>query len=156
MRFYTDEECKRWLGNRPKPDASGLERHCIAYPKTPSRALYVSQWIASNVMYRMPALLWVTEPDVWKSNWHLYYRLRQSYHDFRLMDEAPGHLFLEHESEDLATFVQLTILNGWDAYLLTRADYINLWFSNDEFIDAYSKEQSLIDIFRKNVEEKTS
>ena len=153
MRFLTDQECEQWLAGRPKPDASGLEWHCIAYPKTPSRQLYISQWIASNVTYRMDTLLWVTESGVWKSNWHLYYRLRQSYHDFRLEHEAPGHLFLEHEREDLATFIQLTILNGWDAYLLTRADYINLAFSNDEFIDVYSREQRLIDEFKTNVED---
>ena len=71
---------------------------------------------------------------IWPSseNWHLYYRLRQSYGDYRLLEETPGHLFLKHESEDLASFLQLAILNGWGRYLLAEADYVNVFFSHDE------------------------
>jgi len=57
---------------------------------------------------------------VWKSseNWQLYYRLRQSYADFRLLHEAPGHLFLDYEEPDFISFLQLVLQNGWDAHLL--------------------------------------
>ena len=67
-------------------------------------------------------LLRVTNPDVWGSNnnWHLYYRLRQSYGDRLLMWEAPGHLFLDYEMEDLATFLHVAMLFGWDADLKTE------------------------------------
>jgi len=64
---------------------------------------YLAHWIGSSLMYRRPALVWITEWGIWGSseNWHLYYTLRQSYGDLRLLHEAPGHLFLGHESEDL-------------------------------------------------------
>ena len=64
--------------------------------------------------------------SIWPSseNWHLYYKLRQSYGDLRLLHEAPGHLFLEHESDDLASFLQIAMLNGWGGYILTQADYV--------------------------------
>ena len=83
---------------------------------------------------------WVTEWGIWGSseNWHLYYKLRQSYGDLRLLHEAPGHLFLGHEPEDLASFLQLAMLNGWGGYILTEADYVNAFFSHDEYIDFYS------------------
>jgi hypothetical protein len=57
-------------------------------------------------------------------NWHLYYKLRQSYGYPRLLHEAPGHLFLGHESEDLTSFLQIAMLNGWGGYILTQADYL--------------------------------
>ncbi len=66
---------------------------------------------------------------------HLYYKLRQTYNDQRLLHEAPGHLFLEHEPEDLASFLQVAMLNGWGGYVLTEADYVNARFSHDEYID---------------------
>ena len=67
----------------------------------------MAHWIATSLTYRMPTLLWITEWSIWPSseNWHLHYKLRHSYGDLRLLHEAPGHLFLGHESEDLASFL---------------------------------------------------
>ena len=90
-------------------------------------------------MFRSPVLLWITEWGIWSSseNWHLYYKLRQSYGEQRLLEEAPGHMFLGHESEDFASFLHLAMLNGWGGYALTQADYVNLFFSHDEYIDFF-------------------
>ena len=88
----------------------------------------------------MPPLLWVTEWGIWPSseNWHLYYKLRQTYGDQRLLYETPGHLFLEHEAEDLASFLQIAMLNGWGGYVLTQANYVNAFFNHDEYIDFFA------------------
>src|SRR5208337_4967622 len=98
--------------------------------------------------FRMPALLCITESGIWggSENWHLYYKLRQGCGDRLLLDEAPGHLFLEYESEDLASFLQVAMLNGWDGYLLTQADYVNLFVSHDEYIDFYAEKSYLAEI----------
>jgi hypothetical protein len=144
LRFYTKEECEEWLRGRErlKPDAvpeTQVER--IGYPTEPHRIFGVAHWIANSLTYRMPTLLWITEWSIWPSseNWHLYYKMRHSYGDLRLLHEAPGHLFLEHESEDLASFLQIAMLNGWGGYILTQADYVNAFFSHDEYIDFFAK-----------------
>jgi hypothetical protein len=101
MRFYTTDECEEWLKGRErlKPDAvQGVLIEQISYPPTPGKILYYSHWIATALTYRMPTLLWITEWGIWTENWHLYYKLRQSYNDQRLLHEAPGHLFLEYEA----------------------------------------------------------
>jgi hypothetical protein len=143
MRLYTPSECETWLSGRQrqKPDVTpraNVER--FAYPSTPGRIRYLAHWTATSIPSRMPALLWITEWGIWPSteNWHLYYRLRQSYGDQRLLEEAPGHLFLAHEGEDLATFLQVAMLNGWGGYLLTEADYVNAFFSHDEYADFFA------------------
>ncbi len=112
----------------------------IGYPPEPHRIRFLAHWIASEIPYGMSVLLQITEWGIWPSseNWHLYYRLRQSYGDQRLLGEAPGHLFLGHEGEDLASFLQLSILNGWGGYILTEADHVNAFFSHDEFIDFFA------------------
>jgi hypothetical protein len=117
MRFCTKEECGDWLRGRerPKPDVvpeTQVER--IHHPPEPYRIFYMAHWIANSLTYRMPTLRWVTEWNIWPSseNWHIYYKLRQGYQDLRLLHEAPGHLFLGHESEDLASFLQIAMLNG--------------------------------------------
>jgi hypothetical protein len=142
MRFYTKDECERWLHDRGrlKPDASpGLQRERFSYPKEPHRIFYVAHWIAKSLTFRQPTLLWITEWSIWPSseNWHLYYSLRHNYADQRLLHEAPGHQFLEYESEDLSSFLQLAMLNGWGGYVLTHANYTNAFFSHDEYIDFF-------------------
>lgn len=77
----------------------------------------------------------------------MYYKLRQSYGDHRLLAEAPGHLFLEHEAEDLASFLQLAMLNGWGGYVLTQADYVNVFFSHDEYLEFFaSEDRNLVEV----------
>ena len=143
MRFYTKDECEEWLRGRGrmKPDAiPEIQNAHVDYPSLPHRICYLAYWIGSSLMYRSPALLWITEWGIWEGseNWHLYYKLRQSYGDLRLLHEAPGHLFLGHESEDLTSFLEVAMLNGWGGYILTQADYVNAFFSHDEYIDFFA------------------
>jgi hypothetical protein len=154
VRFYTSEECEEWLRarQRRKPDCTDeayVER--VEYPTEPHRVFVIAQWIAQSLTYRKPALLWLTEWGVWPSseNWHLYYRLRQTYNDQRLLREAPGHLFLEHEAEDLASFLQVAMVNGWGGYVLTEANYVNALFSHDEYIDFYAERDGNLANVRK-------
>ncbi|MGA2371351.1 MAG: hypothetical protein ACLPPV_24105 [Candidatus Korobacteraceae bacterium] len=152
MRFYTTEECEEWLRERKrsKPDdAPESQVEQADYRAEPHRIYHLAHWIASSLTYRMPTLLWITEWGIWSSgeNWHLYYKLRYSYGDTRLLHEAPGHLFLEHESEDLASFLQIAMLNGWGGYILTQANYVNAFFSHDEYIKFFAKvDGSLMDV----------
>jgi hypothetical protein len=144
LRFCTQEECEKWLSDRQrqKPDlVPGSHVRRVGYPPEPYRVFFLARWIASSLTHRMPALLWITERGLWPSseNWHLYYKLRQTYSDPRLLQEAPGHLFLEHEPEDLASFLQVAMLSGWGGYVLTEADYVNAFFSHDEYIDFFAK-----------------
>ena len=144
MRFYTQQECEDWLSSlkRRKPDTipdMRIER--IDYPAEPYPVFFLAHWIATSLTHRMPTMLWITEWGIWPTseNWHLYYRLRQTYSDHRLLHEAPGHLFLEHETEDLASFLQIAMLNGWGGYVLTEADYVNAFFSHDEYIAFFAQ-----------------
>ncbi len=142
MRFYTEKECAEWLSRqkRQKPDqVQGLITEKFDYPKAFSRMMYMAYWIASSVMFRKPALLWITEWGIWgESCSHLYYKLRQSYSDYRLLEEAPGHLFLGHETEDFTSFLQLAMLDGWGGYIITEIGHIDAFFSHDEFFRFYT------------------
>ena len=50
-----------------------------------------------------------------------------------------------YEIRDLASFLQLAMLNGRGGYVLTKADYVNILFSHDEFIKFYSADERLIE-----------
>lgn len=70
------------------------------------------------------AFLWIGAELRWnREALHLYYRLRQSYGDHRLVNEAPIHYCLPFEATDLLTFVQVGLLNSWRMELTTRQRY---------------------------------
>jgi hypothetical protein len=154
LRFYTKQECEMWLSDRQRqrPDLMlGVAVERIQYPPEHYRVFFVAHWIATELTHRRPALLFLTEWGIWPSseNWHLYYKLRQTYGDSRSLHDAPGHLFLEHEAEDLASFLQLSILNGWGGYVLTEAGYVNAFFSHDEYIDFFAENSEKLAEIRK-------
>ena len=43
--------------------------------------------------------------------------------EIRLLNEAPGHLFLDYEDAELASFLQLGIVNGWDMHVFPELAY---------------------------------
>jgi hypothetical protein len=143
MRFYKARQCEEWLAQRARvlPDKNkSLPAERFEYPNEAYRFFPIASAIAHSIVYRQPTLLWVTEWGIWPSseNWQLYYKLRQTYGDFQLLQDAPGHLFLEYESEDLGTFLQLAMLCGWGGYVLTEANYVNAFFSHDEYLDFFT------------------
>jgi|SRR5665213_2134520 len=136
MRFLTPSACDAWLAHAPTltDPTSTLS---VPLPPESGRLLFLAQLIAGEITFRQPCLMRVTEWNIWESNnnWHLYYRLRQSYGDLLLINEAPGHLFLNHEMEDLASFLHVAMLFGWDAELRPQAHYFAACLSHDGFID---------------------
>ena len=90
-----------------------------------------------------PCAWWLVWMDVGPEQWsggntHLYYRLRQSYGDFRLVDEAPCHLFYRHEWPDLLTFLQVGLLNLWNIHVVTDLDRGRLFVSRGGWLAATS------------------
>jgi len=132
-------------GDRPAHQR-GLQSLRFVFPQ-PGYRLYALAWaIADAIAFGDACLLWVTEYGVWPSseNTHLYYRLRASYGDQRVLHETPGHLCQKHEREDLATFLQLTMLFGWGAYLLPATDYVAAFCSHDEWLEFYARDQEVL------------
>ena len=144
MRFYTESECRDWLSRSSRKLPNGEDFKTFRAETKDNRAYPLSLMLAKETTYREPVLLWITEWAIWGSNenWHLYYTLRNLRGDYRLLHEAPGHFFLGHETEDLATFLQISLLNGWGGYILTAAGYVDAFFSHDEYINFFATEDS--------------
>lgn len=158
MRFLTCAECEVWI------KAAGLEEniptdenpygfHTLRCSIPFEKLSWFSRYIVNSCVPFDRCLLRLGEQGVWPSseNLHLYYRLRQSYSDLRLMDEAPGHLFLHYEFEDLVTFVQLCLMFLWDADLLTNLDYMSVILSHDEFVEFRTRDESRLEPIHKEL-----
>jgi hypothetical protein len=155
MRFLTPSECDEWTSRRTGIEPSP-EYLSIKLPSESGRLLFLARHVAYETTFREQCLMRVTNCDIWRTsnNWHLYYRLRQSYGDQFLIEEAPGHLFVDHEAEDLTTFLHVAMLFGWDAQLKPAAQYFWAELSHDGFLEMhYDKRcaETFIE-FRKVVE----
>ncbi len=146
MRFLTDEECRVWA-EQGQLDSDGwptLEDEYegedrVLYQESGFGAPYATALRLSRALDPWKrCLLWVRVTGVFEDggNQHLYYRLRQSYGDGRLVEDVPGHLFLDYERADFVTFLQLVLENGWDAVVLTNYDYGRLLVSHDGYFEA--------------------
>jgi hypothetical protein len=155
MRFLTNDDARLWCAGHVALTDGG-------FPEPPNRATrYARGPVSSEVAFcrqvegalrpRESCLLWVTTWGVWRSseNLHLYYRLRQSYGDQQLLEEAPAHLFLDYEAADLVSFLQVGLLNGWDIHLIPDSGYARAFVSHDEFVEfaANTANPDLVDTF---------
>src|SRR4051794_34957710 len=124
MWCLTEDESSAWstaIGRLAQPGGSRVQlaaKYVVTVPLSDlkwARLTWFSKFVGSTVEPFDSCLLWVTEWGVWSSseNWHLLYRLRESYAERRMLQDAPGHMFLEHEAVDLATFIGLALLFGW-------------------------------------------
>lgn len=146
MRTLSDNECRAWCSAHsmavdadgyPVRAGGGLTTVRAELPRTHNQLTWFARLIEATLQPRHRLLLWVTQCGVWPSseNWHLYYRLRETYGDHRLLDEAPGHLFLEYESADVVSFVEVGLLSGWDMHLVPSFGYGLVFASHDEWVD---------------------
>lgn len=156
MKMLTKAEADEWckareiaLDERGRPGVRGGEFHKERFmlPSAASKHLWLSRAIEDAIQPWRTCLLWVRDWGIWTSseNWHLYYRLRQSYGDRQLMEDAPAHLFLDFESNDLVTFIQVGISMGFDLSVLSADDYGHAFISHDEWFDLVLQDKTSLD-----------
>lgn len=136
------------LDERERPRHPDKAFHCIrcGVPKLLERLTWFCRFVEGKLQPHQQCLLWITDWGIWESseNWHLYYRLRQGYGDFQLIEEAPGHLFQDYETPDLITFLEVGVISGWDMHLCPTNGYGRAFISHDGWIDFALKDSPAI------------
>jgi len=145
MIFYTKDECDEWIAGRAlQAYDPALVGEYVDYPKDGYRYYNFAMALAGQMFIGDPVLLVLSECGIWSTNenLHMYYRLRQSYHDFRLISEAPGHLFLKHENAEFISFLQISMFNGWGGYIVTQAADFGVFFSHDDYAVPFGRDKA--------------
>ena len=160
MRFLDLEGCRAWArehkialaGTGFPVRVADLTLPVIRFdfPSSAHRTTWFSQYLSAALPGASENLLWVTGWGIWPSseNWHLYRHLRQSYGDRNSLEQAPGHWFTNAERDDLATFLQVGIICGWDMSLFADPDRARLLISHDEFVVMSSADEGLLESCR--------
>ena len=153
MFFKTKSESREWaqaLGFNPEDfEAEGPAHYAspssvrldIEMPRPASVA--VARQIVSWLGPFSSCVFWITEHGIFSSyeNRHLYYKLRASYGDFRELHVAPGHDFLDYETSDLVTFVDLAIQFRWGGHLVATPLLTYIFISHDGWVLVKSESQ---------------
>ena len=91
------------------------------------------------------AWLWVDGPDTWKrQGLHLFTRLRMSYSDHQIIQEAPVHRFAGFEAADLTSFVTVLLLNEWSFFLVTSHDYGRVRVSQSSGVEVWVRDDTIL------------
>jgi hypothetical protein len=145
MRVCTSEECAAWserlvaldAQRKPTRDLARPHRVRCDFPKSFTQILWFSRRLEAALQPRQSCLVWVTDWGIFPSNenLHLFYRLRQTYGETRLLQEAPGHLCLDFESAEVVTLVHLGMLFGWDLHLIPASGYARAFVCHDEWAE---------------------
>ena len=163
MRFLTPAECSQWcdrwqisLNDQRQPASEFAQPYRLRcdFPPSFTQSLCFSRCIESALQPRETCLLWITNWGIFPSNenLHLYYRLRQSYGDCRLLDESPGHLCHDYERPEVVTLIQLCMLFGWDVHLIPCAGYGRAFVCHDEWAEIGFDDPSVFEGSRREFE----
>lgn len=153
MKLFSRNESVQWCQVRKFSGSTGeiveSSRHTsinkIDFESLPlAKALPFSSELVESLVDWETTLLWVTSWNIWPSscNWQLYYQFRQSFGDFGLLEEGPGHLFHAYEKSALVSLIQLSILNGWDFWILADSDYSRYQLDHESQLTVWSVDKS--------------
>jgi hypothetical protein len=129
MKFLDREQTSEWrktraLLDRPAlagtpAEGTGCYRVHISFESSQRATIAVAHQVCDWLLEPMSSddllVADVFETGIWESceNRYLYYVWRRSQNDHRLVEDAPGHVFLRHETWEFATLLQMCFLFGW-------------------------------------------
>ena len=149
MRFLDVSAARDWCNRAGvAPEAQRGSRPTVrcAVPSTSTRLTRFAGWLVVTVPAVGERLLWVRETGIWPSseNWTFIQRLRQGYGESRGVAEAPAIAAADDEIDDLAGFVLVVLMAGWDADMFGTQDLLQITISHDEWVEFSASDPGLI------------
>ena len=152
MKFLTSVECSKWcdlhryqLLSDEFPVQVDFEDYLVGrfpIPIDAGRRVAISKMLFNFFLAKEPEfLLWITDWSVWPSGEHmpLAMDVRRAHGDSRTIKEAPGHIFRIGDENTSLTFMAITILFLWDAYILPSNNSSFVHLSHDEYVTVFNR-----------------
>ena len=144
MQCLNPSESAEWLRTRSIAGLSDGGKPCVfgdyeVFAASPREAR-VQQLLARDLVTWLgdfeSVLFWLTDwPFYTPDEMALIESLRKSHGERRLLIEAPGHVFVESERDELIGWVSLMMCFGWDGYLFTSPFQGSLFqTSHEDFV----------------------
>jgi hypothetical protein len=170
MRCLTYAECAEWCSRRsfptrhiegyvvdPAPEIQSPPFHFVkfALPADSGRKVAFGRFLYSLVDPAPELLFWLGDWAVWPSSQHmpLFSRFRQGLGEDRPLIDAPGHLLTPDETDDAVSILVVSLQFVWDCHILTSSGRDAVFVSHDEFGWFASRDQSVAESVRRQIEE---
>jgi len=159
MYLLTEDESKGYFKNLKISDSlTDYKNLCmendkeisIPYPKVQNMN-QLSNVLVDSARYSEWHLLLLTSWWIFPSSEdaNLYYSFQKYHGGTKPYYEMPGHLFMNHEIKELATLITICCANLYDAIVISQLNISRIHLSHDEFVDVYTKENSIIEDLKK-------
>ncbi len=133
------------------PTMRSTSYHTIghAYPEDSGRKVALSKSLYTYLKDAPQCLVLIQNARIWPSSGHipLLNRLRQALGEQRSSDEFPGHLFSSTESDDIISFIVLSIEFLWETIIVTECGLRVMHLSHDEYFDLWGTERAPLQEF---------
>jgi hypothetical protein len=173
MRCLTYTECAEWCSRRnfptrhiegyvvdPDPDIQSPPFHFVEFtpPTDSGRKVAFGRFLYSLVDPAPELLFWLGDWAVWPSSQHmpLFSRFRQALGEGRPLIDAPGHLLTPDEADDAVSILVVSLQFVWNCHILTSSGRDVLFISHDEFGWFASRDESVAESVRQQIEESWS
>ena len=165
MRFLSTSKTQEWIDtrfgsnhetrstNQPGDDNSPEIQMVVTGLEPPRLISFLEDYVKALQSWNQ-CLVWVRDPGLGNADLNLYYQLRKSYGDHHLLEEAPGHLFVEHEIRDLRTLLLVCLVNAWDADIFPGDKYARGHISHDGWMSLRSRHEWVLQEVESIVKER--
>jgi hypothetical protein len=162
MTVMTDDEVRQFIernkwstaieveGRRLQYNETEANALLLKFPETPLRATYFARVAsllgAEDESMFYGALLWITlsdigSPQLEKTGWTMLEMMRRGFGENRPLEAASGHWFRNGAAVELAAFVLLCFVFGWDAYIVPSRGDLFVHISHDDFWAVVTKNE---------------
>jgi hypothetical protein len=153
MKFLIPNEARAWCrgaGIASEDAAAHWPNVRCVLPAASARAAWFAGYLVASIPGVGQRLLWPKAWGIWPSseNWTLIERLRAGYGEMRNFKDAPAVVAEASEIDDLASFVQIGLISGWDLQLFGTQDMLRVWISHDEWVEFRAEDFGIIDQLR--------
>ena len=171
MRCLTYSECAKWCSRREfptrhfeglglYPDIESPPFHFVDFriPVDSGQKVALGRFLYSLVDAAPELLFWLGDWAVWPSSQHmpLFTRFRQAHGEARPLIDAPGHLLKPDEADDAVSILVVSLEFVWNCHILTTSGRDAVFVSHDEFGWFASRDESVTDSVRQEIEESWS
>jgi len=173
MRCLTYTECAEWCSRRnfptrhiegyvvgPHPDIQSPLFHFVEFtlPTDSGRKVAFGRFLYSLVDPPPELLFWLGDWAVWPSSQHmpLFSRFCQALGEGRPLIDAPGHLLMPNEADDAVSILVVSLQFVWNCHILTSSGRDAVFISHDEFGWFASRDESVAESVRQQIEESWS
>lgn len=100
-------------------------------------------------------MFWLGDWAVWPSSQHmpLFTRFRQAIGESRQLIDVPGHLLTPAEADDAVSILVVSLQFVWNCHILTSSGRDVVFVSHDKFGWFASRDESVAESVRRQIEE---